>query len=720
MLSEELKSVIQTLYNKLLSAKGFKARYCQKLMIADIARTIGAIEDSEEDATVPAEVASDDKESDDHIAVIQAGTGTGKTIAYLIACLPLAKAKNKKLVISTATIALQEQIVFKDLPDVKRHLPELEFEFAIAKGRRRYACMSQLDRILKEGDAFNLSLGLYDDEIAQANLDKDAREICANMLDKIGRGKWDGDRERWEKEMDDSVWNKLSMDHSRCSGRSCSFYDNCCFYKAREGIYRADCIVANHDLVLSDLLMGGGVVLPAPEETIYVFDEGHHLPEKAVNHLSHFTRLRSAQSWLEQIPDSLERMSKELGDMNGVLKDTSSCEQTAESLVQLTGHFLQHIEFYAAQAESKFGMQVRQHRFQSGDCTQPLRDMAADLNQDFERLYMRLEDIQDELQKQMTNPDFDLQMEYEAWYPLIASYSARADANRLLWRDYMHADKSGDPPQARWLNFSDEATDSDVQINSSPVSIGEQLHELLWSKAFAAIVTSATLAVNGDFFRYAQKAGIGADANMRVLPSPFNYQEQGILQIPAMKVDPRNPDAHSEAVAELLPDLIRDSMGSLVLFTSWRQMRMVEELLDDEFSQKLLMQGELGKTEILKTHKIRVEEGVQSIIFGLASFAEGVDLPGDLCAHVVVVKIPFSVPDDPVDATYSEWLESQGRNSFEEVSIPDAILKLYQACGRLIRTEEDTGLVSILDTRLLSKRYGAKIIDSLPPFKRAF
>lgn len=721
MLSEEVKADIQASYSRILSEKGFKSRFCQKVMIADIANMLGSAEEVEDSEVKDSEVGSE--RTDSNICVIEAGTGTGKTIAYIMACLPLARLKDKKLVISTATVALQEQIVFKDLPDIQKLLPDLKVEFSIAKGRRRYVCLAQLDRVLQEGDAFNYSLDLYDDEVLQMNIDADNRETCASMLDLIGRGRWDGDRDRWATEVDDAVWNKISMDHTRCSGRSCSFYDNCSFYKAREGVYRADCIVANHDLVLSDLMMGGGVVLPAPEDTIYVFDEGHHLPEKAVNHLSHFTRLQSSQSWLEKIPQSLERLVNEVGDLDHLLGNLPADEELVLRLVQMTTSVSEYLQAYDSQAEKKFGRQVRQYRFASGDCSQPLREMAAILFEDFQKLFSRLDMIEDELQKRMSDEDLseqdvELKSQYETWYPLIASFSARADASRQLWRDYMLEDKNSRPPKARWLNFNEELNGVDIQVNSSPVSIGEDLRDLLWDRAFAAIVTSATLSVGGDFSLFALKAGIHQTAGFRVLPSPFNYSEQGVLNIPDIKADPRNPDEHSAAVAELLPEMLENTLGSLVLFTSWRQMQQVEDLLPGDFAERLLVQGNETKAEIIRRHKESIEAGEFSVIFGLASFAEGIDLPGKLCEHVVVVKIPFAVPDDPVGATYNEWLESQGRNAFVEISIPDAILKLTQACGRLIRTEEDTGIVSILDRRLVTQRYGSRILSALPPFRR--
>ena len=185
-----------------------------------------------------------------------------------------------------------------------------------------------------------------------------------------------------------------------------------------------------------------------------------------------------------------------------------------------------------------------------------------------------------------------------------------------------------------------------------------------------------------------------------------------------MRTDPGQADQHTQEIAELIPDLLDKEIGALVLFTSWRQMLRVFDDIDEAFRERILMQGELSKMEILGRHRSAVDRGEASCIFGLASFSEGVDLPGDYCRHVVIAKIPFSVPDDPVDATLSEWIEEKGGNSFYEVMLPNAALRVVQAAGRLLRTETDEGTVTLLDRRVVSKSYGKVILNSLPPFAR--
>jgi ATP-dependent DNA helicase DinG len=258
----------------------------------------------------------------------------------------------------------------------------------------------------------------------------------------------------------------------------------------------------------------------------------------------------------------------------------------------------------------------------------------------------------------------------------------------------------------------------EVQLSCHPVSVADELFERLWSRCAGAVLTSATLSVARDFSSFQSKSGIPPEMIFTSLASPFRYQEQAILSVPKMRTDPGQADQHTQEIAELIPELLVNDIGALVLFTSWRQMLRVFDDIDEAFRERILMQGELSKMEILSRHRDAVDRGEPSCIFGLASFSEGVDLPGDYCRHVVIAKIPFSVPNDPVDATLSEWIEEKGGNSFYEVMLPNAAIRVVQAAGRLLRTETDEGTVTILDRRVVSKPYGKIILNSLPPFAR--
>ncbi|MFT5485085.1 MAG: ATP-dependent DNA helicase DinG, partial [Halieaceae bacterium] len=316
MLDQDLKDDIQTAYRRLVEAKSLRPRWGQKVMIAEIANALSRI--------------SHPEEGEPHIA-IEAGTGTGKTIAYAIAAIPVAQRLAKKLVVATATVALQEQFVFKDLPDIRKH-SGLEFSFALAKGRRRYVCLSKLDKILQDHEG-GVPLPLYPDEVT-APTQAEAVPMYRDMLSGLAAGTWDGDRDNWDRELQENLWFGVTTDHAQCTGRRCANISQCAFFKSRDRLHDADVIVANHDLVLADLGLGGGAILPAPEDTIYVFDEGHHLPDKALNHFSAFCRLGTTQAWLEDSQELWRSCGNALQEQAELTRQLERMGPIAADLVQ--------------------------------------------------------------------------------------------------------------------------------------------------------------------------------------------------------------------------------------------------------------------------------------------------------------------------------------------------------------------------------------------------
>ena len=702
MLTEELKDAIQQAYSRLLNSRGFKARQCQKLMIADIARVLGDIAINEEG----------DREPGPNTCVIEAGTGTGKTIAYILAGLPLAKAHNKTLIISTATVALQEQIMYLDLPDIRRHA-DLNVTFALAKGRRRYLCLSRLEMVLQQSD--NKTMAFFDDEI-QGDLDQ---QLYRQMQNLLNRGGWNGDRDDWPDEIADQTWAAISTDHIRCTGRQCSHYANCIFYRAREQIHRVDCIITNHDLVLTDLIMGGGVVLPAPEDAIYIFDEGHHLPDKATSHFSEALSVRSTQLWLQQITPTLQMINAEF---EGLISDQER-NQVELRVTDLVSS-LETTMTLATSLKATTSSRDRETtcRFPMGVVPEALKEHALGLERQFTDCHGIISDLEGRLQNHLEMTDSSKEENIEQCLPVVSSMKERLASSIRVWSLYRNSDLESLHPYARWMEFvSEDATtgnQSEVQIHASPISVSDKLQDLLWARCFGVVVTSATLSVAGDFSRFQTRSGIDGENQFTTLPSPFNFQKQGLLRIPSMDADPGDPESHTQAVTMLLPQFLEEEISALVLFTSWRQMLEVAKGLDNSFSERVLRQGLLTRSEIIRVHRERIDAGQKSCIFGLSSFAEGIDLPGHYCEHVVISKIPFSVPNDPVGATMEEWIKARGGNAFQEIMIPDAALRMVQACGRLLRTETDTGTVTILDRRLVTRHYGNLLQRALPPFRK--
>src|SRR5690606_33493382 len=306
-------------------------------------------------------------------------------------------------------------------------------------------------------------------------------------------------------------------------------------------------------------------------------------------------------------------------------------------------------------------------------------------------------------------------VDLENHFPVVGTWQARAEANRELWASYATPDNPGSVPRARWLTPIDSSGAMDIEVCSSPILAARTLENSLWDKCCGSVVTSATITALGRFDRYQMRAGTPADSCYRVVPSPFDFAS-ATLEVPAWVIEANNAELHTQTLIDHLPDTLDPAEASLVLFSSRRQMLDVYEALPGEWRNLILLQGDSSRQEIINQHRAKIDLGGGSVIFGLASFSEGVDLPGDYCRHVVIAKLPFAVPDDPIEAALAEWVEARGGNAFMEITVPDAALKLVQACGRLLRSETDSGKITLLDRRIISKRYGKAILNSLPPF----
>ncbi|MCB1614488.1 MAG: DEAD/DEAH box helicase, partial [Pseudomonadales bacterium] len=356
MINDALKKTIQQAYTQFLDSKGLKARLGQKVMIAEIAKTLGSIEADDEGV----------RSSEHHICVVEAGTGTGKTVAYALAAIPIAQALEKKVVIATATVSLQEQIVLKDLPDIIKSAG-LDFSFVLAKGRSRYVCLSKLDQQL-DGSEMTQTLALYPDEMPMM-ANASALELFNELATALAKGDWQGDRDSWARDIASEDWQLITTDHRQCTGRRCSYISQCSFYKARDKLQSADVIVANHDLVLADLSLGGGAILPEPEDTIYVFDEAHHLADKAIQHFASHTRVKGTQRWAAQAEKTVQALCetlKELDELCSLLVSAPQQLQAAQSALQEVYQLLEVIAVFPDISAQGFYQRHRRHRFANG------------------------------------------------------------------------------------------------------------------------------------------------------------------------------------------------------------------------------------------------------------------------------------------------------------------------------------------------------------------
>lgn len=706
MLDDSLKGEIQVGYRNFLAADNLKPRLGQRQMIAAIANTL-------------ANVGGRDDAGQPPICVVEAGTGTGKTIAYLLATLPLAAATGKRVVIATGTIALQEQLLNKDIPALLASTG-WHYSFAMAKGRGRYLCPLRLDQCINAADVRETGQFLFEDEIS-FNTDTRTVEIYKDMAAALAGQEWDGDRDHWNSALADSDWQPLTIDRRQCVGRNCRYIRECCFFNAREELEEADCLVVNHDLLLADLALGGGAILSAPENTIYIIDEAHRLADKAINHSTADTRIEGTLNWLDKAARQLQTLTQQLGQDTGLIP---YLERLEDPLAQAKIKIPRVQPQLLALLENNDQRQQEQYRFSGGDVGDALRQAGVEIADVFSLLLTRLDALADQLQSALgtTHPVVPA-VDLENAQQLVGIWQNRCENTLQLWQYYSQAQASAPsmPPTARWVTYSATAGGNlDIQLFAAPTQGGDILRQRLFEPCAGAVLTSATLRMLGTFDEFLKRAGLSENLVCHAVAGAFDYPEAGQLQVPDIGADGGDPQAHTQAIIDNLPELLEEKSGTLVLFSSKRQMEDVYAGVADRVAVKSLMQHDLPLKRLLEKHKSAVDKGEGSAIFGLASLAEGVDLPGDYCTHVIIAKLPFAVPDDPVTATLSEWLENEGGNAFMQLSLPEASLKLNQACGRLLRTEQDRGKVTILDRRVLTRRYGALLLNALPAYKRNF
>ncbi|WP_052879028.1 ATP-dependent DNA helicase DinG [Vibrio coralliirubri] len=687
MLTTKIQKSIRTSYQNLQDQlDNFVPRRAQNYLVAEIAKTLcGQYHKS------------------NRMIVAEAGTGIGKSLAYLMATIPVAVLNNRKIVISTATVALQEQLVNKDLP-LYRRLTDREFSFILAKGRQRYCCSEKLAA----------ACGVDGGQMAMFESKPKKKDIeqLQTMYRSLTQGKWDGERDSWPKPIDNMIWQMIVSDKHSCNN-SMPTHRGCPFQKARSELDKADVIIANHSLVMADADLGGGVILPEPENSIYIFDEAHHLPHVARDHSSAAASLKGAASWLERLNQSITKLSgladeKRVHRFRNELQD--SVQQLIPTLTQMSKQFdANHFED---------GL----YRFEHGDLPEWLENESKDLKQLTQKASQAVAKIADLIAERVKDGELSAKLAEPALAE-IGFYIQRTENLAQVWRLMAEPKREKGAPLARWLELNKES-EGDFVVNVSPLEVGWQLDQQIWSRCVGAVLVSATMRALNSFSFFCHQAGISQKAEDGVqflaLASPFDYQNQAELIVPAMKYEPQAPQ-FTEYLIEILPKVIEDKKANLVLFSSYWQMNKVAEALATDFVKKswaLQVQGDTSRTEILKKHKKLIDQGKTSVLFGTGSFSEGLDLPGELLENLVITKIPFGVPTSPVEQAHSEYIESRGGNPFMQITVPDASKKLIQSVGRLLRKERDSGKVTILDRRIVTKRYGKSLLDSLPPFKR--
>ncbi len=680
MLSDELKAQIRDSFIALKSdMSDFNVRPSQNKMIAEISKTLcGDYPDSNK------------------ILCVEAPTGTGKTFAYLLSGIAIAKANKKKLIVSSANVALQEQLLLKDIPEAQKYC-QVDFEYALVKGRSRFVCIRNLINLCEDSATdstlFDSSL-LFDEPPGKYQL-----EEMAELLEDYSAKKWNGEIDDLMRAPDHTIWQKINCNRFTCTAKSCEFYQDCAFFKARKQITKADVIVANHDLVLADLATGN-TVLPDVDDSIFIFDEAHHLSSKALSHFSLSTGTEFIKTSVRQAKGVSDQMCK-------------LTEQDAPDInIKQIDDYLSDLSTLLKTLD--FDEDI--YLFDQGMVDQPIKDIS-------KNLFISVSNIQNKfcaLRESWTDYLKIKVIDKSIGDPInTASGECEQHLSSIveLLSSFLKSDDNTQSPHSRWIEKNTLANKKiNYNLYSAQTDISSNLGALIWSKAAGVVLTSATLSSLGSFDRLNKQLGLKKPENQYLrLPSPFEFDQVDFI-IAKFKANPTQVFEHTKEVASQLLKRLNAQEGSLVLFASNKQMQMVADMVESKLDCDLFIQGEYPKKTILEKHMALRKQGQGSVIFGLDSFAEGVDLKGGNLTHVVIVKLRFSVPTSPIDKTLADYLQSQNRNPFMEISLPDASLRLIQACGRLIRTETDTGKITIFDNRLVSKFYGKQLLAALPSY----
>ncbi|HWU33956.1 MAG TPA: ATP-dependent DNA helicase [Methylovorus sp.] len=583
--------------------------------------------------------------------VAEAGTGTGKTFAYLVPAL----LSGGKVIVSTGTKTLQDQLFNRDLPAVRDAL-KVPVTVAMLKGRANYVCHFHLERAMNEGRFISREDANYVHKV-RAFADNSATGDKSELTDVPENA---------------TIWPSVTSTRDNCMGQECAYYKECFVMEARKRALAADVVVVNHHLFFADVMLRDeGVAELLPSANTVIFDEAHQLPEVAG---LFFGEDISTSQLMELARDAHAEYITTAKDCTALPEATAALEKAVRDFRLVFSFEGSRMPVQKAQALKNFESAYATMQEKLDVLTRVLESQA-ERDPAIENCWQR---------------GLALQQKLQAWQ--------KADNANLV----------------RWV----EVFSQSVQLHATPLSVAEGFGKQLNAQPRAWIFTSATLAVKSDFSHYLGQMGLEA-ATTGYWNSPFDYGQQALLYVPNGMPEPNSP-GYSAAVAAAALPVIRASRGrAFVLSTSLRAMREIHALLKDAFSTEgmeypLLMQGESARTELLD----RFRALGNAVLVGSQSFWEGVDVRGEALSAVIIDKLPFAPPDDPVLAARIDKMNAEGRNAFMEYQLPYSVITLKQGAGRLIRDEADRGVLMICDPRLIAKHYGRRIWQSLPPFKR--
>lgn len=637
--------------------------------------------------------------SDQRHLLVEAGTGTGKSMAYLIPAAFFAVQNSRRVVISTNTINLQDQLINKDIPDLKKAL-EIDLRASVLKGRSNYLCPRRLESLRHRGPQTADEMRVLGKILVwlQGTLTGDRAEINLNLP-----------AER-------SVWSRLSAEDDACTNENCLKHTGgaCPFFRARQAAQSAHLLIVNHALLLSDVATGNRVL---PDYDYLIVDEGHHLEDATTSALSYQSTLGEVERTLAQLGGSSS------GTLGWLLTATHDIMQPAEyaslsHLVEMltdqafrfqhqVREFFSSIEhFLEEQRESRpVGMYAQQERIVEATRIQPAWgevelswDEAGGTLKALLKNLAQLAQGTAEIQEHLAQDDQEL-------YNTLTNLYRRFDefltnVNAMIFE-----------PSHEQIYWADLQPDSDrLALHAAPLHIGSLMERFIWHEKSSVIVTSATLTTTGEF-DYMRGRLNAQEADEQALGSPFDFETAALLYLINDIPEPGDQRGHQRAIESGLVNLCRATGGrALVLFTSYDQLRRTSHAISPLLANDDILVYEQGEGASPHTLLETFRLSERAVLLGTRAFWEGVDVPGESLSVLVIAKLPFAVPSDPIIAARAETFD----DPFYQYSLPDAILRFRQGFGRLIRTQSDRGLVAVFDRRVLSKKYGRYFIDSLP------
>lgn len=690
-------------YNTLLSKQipGFKVRSNQLKMVEWIEECLTNINNTQKDGH--------------NLCLIEAPTGTGKSLGYLIPTIANAKAIDKKLVISTATKTLQTQLIKKDIPSFIKSTG-IDIKYGLAKGRGNYLCPYQLSLSVQ-----NLAFDLLSES--------DAPHIKASLesiYDNFALGTWDGDLDTYKESIDPKLRLLITTDQDRCINQTCIYNqkDNpkCPFYNNKSYLRSCDLIVTNHSLLLTDLMIGPSQALPfKPQDYVLCLDEAHNLIDYAISSFIQSFDLKDAV-------DSCKNLSKLLYNPQTASYLYGIDNTIVTTLQQQTELLLVILEEFNVLLNQNLHL-FKDNRLILNDylnLTLPslIIDKFKEAYELTKNITQNLNKIKETLKEELkTKPDFNRENNLNK----IGFYLTHFTEIHNCLEYLLSIDESRYKANAKWIDLKVNNNEIRFAFTSGPTHVGNLLYYKLWSQVYAAVLTSATLTIGKDFNYYINNFGLNLLTKIHTLKldSDFNYKSQSQIVVPRFTHAPEYT-TRNEFTRELINYLVKsldysENYGTLVLFFNKAQLIECYNLLPTAIQKKVLAQTEfISNQKLIQTHKQNIDQGKSSIIFGLNSFAEGVDLPSLYCMHVIITKLPFETFKDPQNMVQEYWINAEKGSYFLLESLPRTCIKLIQAVGRLIRDEHDYGQVTICDNRIVTKGYGRVLLDALPEFNRKY